>query len=245
MSDPIGLEAASRHAACDLVSGDTASEPVQGETRIGQANTCQPGGWGLDPVPFDGTYGARTFPLAAAPKDGSDSVCELEYSPLPPVCVADDEAAALDAAKARGEKLLCPPTENRPPCPGEWRDAVPAGWKKYQGIPSVFHCGFRGMVADCGPDGDHLQRECFYDDAGQLVSGEEDARAGDYVHIDYRCAGTANADDSTANPGRHIFTKGGIIRSGWTGFVGSIMYYDRLEHEAENETDPPDSQDGR
>jgi hypothetical protein len=36
LSGPVGLEAASRHAVCHLVSGDNEGETIQGETRIGQ-----------------------------------------------------------------------------------------------------------------------------------------------------------------------------------------------------------------
>src|SRR5947208_5179460 len=114
MSDSIDSEAAaSMRAVCYPVSGDNEGETIQrdagagqgniGQRNIGQANICQAGGWNLDPVPFDGTCGARTVLVAAAPKDGSDNVCEPDYCPLPPVCLADDDAAARDAAKARGE----------------------------------------------------------------------------------------------------------------------------------------------
>ena len=253
MGDPINFEsAASRHQTCDAFGDNKGAtiqvKPIiQGET--GTANICRVSGWDLDPVPFDGTYGARAFPAAAAFKDGSDSVCEPEYSvcepeyyPLPPVRVADDEAAAAEAAKARGETLLCPPTENMPPGPEVWSDPPPVGWKEYEGIPSVFHCGFHGLVADCHPDGDHLQGEWFYDEARQLVRGKEDVKVGEYLHIDYLCAGTPNAYDAKEDPGRHVFGKGGIVREGLWGLVGTILHDDRARDEDVNDTNPPDIQ---
>jgi hypothetical protein len=244
MGDPINFEsAASRHQTCDAFGDNKGAtiqvKPIiQGET--GPANTCQVGGWGLAPVPLDDTYGARAFPAAAAFKDGSDSVCELEYCPLPPVCVADDEAAAAEAAKARGETLLCPPTENMPPGPEVWSDPPGVGLKKYPGKPGFFHCGFHGLVADCHPDRYHLQGEWFYDEARQLVRGKEDVKVGEYLHIDYLCAGTPNADDATEHPVRHVFTTGGILQAGLQGLLGTIWHTDGAEHEDENKTDPPD-----
>jgi hypothetical protein len=246
MSDPINFEsAARRHQTCDIAlnEGETIQgEPIQGETNIGQANTCQAGGWGLAPVPLAGTHGARALPATATLNDRSDSVCKPEVNPLPPVCVADDEAAAADAAKARGETLHCPTNREMPPCPGAWDDTIPVGWKRYEGVPSFFHCSFRGMVGDCSPDSDHLQQECFYNEAGQLVKNVEYVRPGDFVDIDYRCAGTPNADDAEKNPIRHFFSAGGIIQEGWPGLLGTIFHDDREQHETENETDPPDIQ---
>lgn len=243
MSDPINPAAPSRHVACYIVSGDNegVSSDNGGEASIGQGSARQAGGW-LHRVRLDAPCGVCTLPAVAALKDGSDSVCELEYCPLPPVCVADDEAQAADAAKARavgrGETLDCPDTREMPPCPSEWDDSDRVGWIKYGGIPSVFHCGFRGMVADCNPDSDHLQQECFYDEAGQLVKGVKDS---EYVHIDYRCAGTPNADDAMKHPIRHAFSKGGPLQSGWTAFWGTLLHADRQQHETENEADPVDN----
>jgi hypothetical protein len=223
MGDPINFEL-SRYPACDIASGDNETiqgEPIQGEINVGQANTCQAGGW-LPRVQLDRPYGACTLQAVAAPNDGSVRVCELEYSPLPPVCIADDEAAAAEAAKARavgrGETLNCPDTGDMTPCPGEWNGSVPVGWKEYPGISSVFHCSFRGMVADCDPDSDHLQQECFYNKAGQLVDDKD---------IDYRCAGSPNADDASKHPIKHVFSEGGIIQAGWGGFVGTVWHADR------------------
>jgi hypothetical protein len=222
--------------------GDNDGAKVRSETRVGQGNSFQDAK-PLPRVPAGGPYDVCTLPVAAAPVD--NGVCELEYCVLPPVCVADDEAAAADAARARTGG--CPSSENMimPAGPAEWNDVIPIGWKKYEGVPSVFHCGFRGLVADCHPDRDHLQNEVFYNDEGQRVKNADDAKTGDYVDIDYRCAGTPNADDASEHPGWHIFTKGGLIREGWGGFVGSILYYDRQQHELENETDPPDSNEGK
>jgi hypothetical protein len=226
MSDPINFE--SSHRTCDIAFGDNKGATIQGETNVGAANTRQVGGWGLAPVPFDGVceleYG----------------VCELEYCPLPPVCVADDEAAAAEAAKARGETLLCPPTENMPPGPEVWSDPPGVGLKRYPGKPGFFHCGFHGLVADCHPDRYHLQGEWFYDEARQLVRGKEDVKVGEYLHIDYLCAGTPNADDATEHPVRHVFTTGGILQAGLQGLLGTIWHTDGAEHEDENKTDPPD-----
>jgi hypothetical protein len=236
MSDPIT-------STCDMLSATillsatikaqrSKSNPSS-KAKQAQPTSVRPVDGGLASVPFDGTYGARAFPAAAAFKDGSDSVCELEYCPLPPVCFADDEAAAAEAAKARGETLLCPPTENMPPCPEVCSDPPGVGLKRYPGIPGVFHCGFRGVVADCHPDGDHLQQECFYDEARQLVGGD---------HIDRLCAGTPNAYDAKEHPVWHVFSKGGILQEGLWGLAGTILHNDRARDEDANETDPPDIQ---
>jgi hypothetical protein len=250
MGGPASLESAGRCEA-GSVFNDSDNATIQRESAVCQANTGQVGGW-LPDAPPDGPYGACSLPAVAALKDSG--VCELEYCPLPPVCVADDEAAAADAAKARavGRETLgrpdtkhipnsCSPTEQMPKCPSEWDDFPAVGWKDYEGFPSVFHCGFDLKVADCSPDPDHLQQECAYK-AKHLVEGvKEDVKKGDLVDIDYRCAGTPNADDVKEHPIRHFFTKGGIVDEGVGGLVGSIEYYDRLEHESENETDPADS----
>ena len=137
MSGPINPAAPGRHVACYIVSGDNegVSSDNGGETSIGQGSARQAGGW-LHRVRLDAPYGVCTLPAVAALKDGSDSVCELEYCPLPPVCVADDEAQAADAAKARavgrGETLDCPDTREMPPCPSEWDDSGLPGWKSME-----------------------------------------------------------------------------------------------------------------
>jgi hypothetical protein len=243
MGDAVNFgSTANRCEAGAAAFGDNDGAKVQSETRVGQGNSFQDAK-PLAPVPAGGPCDACTLPIAAAPVD--NGVCELEYFPLPPVCVADDQASAADAARARAETLECPGNKDMPACPDQWDDAERAGWKKYEGAPSFFHCGFHGLVADCSPDRDHLQQECFYNDAGQLVEGADGAGKRGTVDIDFRCAGTPNADDASEHPIRHGFSAGGIIDAGWTGFVGSILYFDRQEHEFENETDPPDSLAGK
>jgi hypothetical protein len=229
MSDPIDFKSlvdfkslASGYPTCDIASGDIAAAPIQGETSVCQADGWQACGW-LPQVPFDGPYGVCTLPADAALKEGAVSVCELESYPVPPVC--DNAAAAADAAKARaiglGETRKCPANRDMPPGPSEWQNPIPPGWKEYPGWPSVFHCGFRGMVADCDPDSDHRQGEVFYNEAGKRVDDKD---------IDYRCAGSPNADDPSEGPLhfiRHIVTAGGIIQDGWGGFVGTVLHGDR------------------
>ena len=65
------------------------------------------------------------------------------------------------------------------------------------------------------------------------MKGVEAVKAGDYVHIDYRCAGTPNADDAMKHPIRHAFSKDGPLQSGWTAFFGTLLHDDREQHEAE------------
>ena len=118
----------------------------------------------------------------------------------------------------RWETRACPRTKDMPPCLAEWHDSIPAGWKEYAGLPSVFHCGFDGIVADCEPAGDRLQQECFYNEMGKLVDDRD---------IDWRCAGTPNADDAKEHPLRHIFSEGGIKSSGLEGYVGTFLHAHR------------------
>ena len=215
MADPVNIDASRGQLVCSLPDS---SDGNASETNTGRANIDQPVCWAPS-VPVDKSGGARALPAA-----GSDNVCKLEYCLLPPVCVLDDETSAAEAARARATEAAraranaCPETNNMPDCPPYLQDYAPAGWKEYDGKPVVFHCGLRGMVADCSPDGDHLQQECFYDEAGALV---------DDSSIDRLCAGTPNADDAKEHPIWHIFTKGGIIRSGWDGLYGSFLHFDR------------------
>lgn len=97
-------------------------------------------------------------------------------------------------------------------CPSSLKasDSVPKGWKVYNGNPSVFHCGYRGILEDRTPTTTDPQNECFYDETGKLV---------DDKHPYSGCKGTPNSYDSASDPLSHTFLDpGGIMSAGWEAF---------------------------
>ena len=141
---------------------------------------------------------------------------------------AEREAEAAARAAVRGERpalsgplspgaaghviqrmLACPPrlTES---------DPTPPGWRPYYGDPTVFHCGFRGILEDRAPTPADPQNECFYDHSGALV---------DETHPYAGCRGTPNLYASERDPIRHaLIDPGGIARAGAPAFVTSRVY---------------------
>lgn len=104
------------------------------------------------------------------------------------------------------------------PCPKtlKKKDPVPSGWKAYQGDPSWFHCGFRGILEDKEASPKSPQNECFYDHSGALV---------DDNHKYSGCKGTPNQYDSKKNPILHTFwDSGGITWAGIPAFLTSMKY---------------------
>jgi hypothetical protein len=92
-------------------------------------------------------------------------------------------------------------------------DPTPAGWKDYFGDPSVFHCGYRGILEDRAPAPGDPMNECFYDHSGRLV---------DDSHPYAACGGTPDEYDSRTDPVKHAtIDKGGIVRAGPGAFVES------------------------
>src|SRR5262249_16160732 len=85
-------------------------------------------------------------------------------------------------------------------CPATLRGPDPPGWKPYQGDPSVFHCGYRGILEDRRPTDDDPQNECFYDESGKLV---------DETHPFSGCRGTPNQYDSKEHPILHALIDSG------------------------------------
>jgi hypothetical protein len=104
------------------------------------------------------------------------------------------------------------------PCPAQLMDAdpIPAGWQAYHGDPSVFHCGFRGILENRSPTPNDPQNECFYDHSGALV---------DETHPYAGCRGTPNQYDSAQDPLDHAFMDtGGIWHAGGPAFITSRVY---------------------
>ncbi|MEA3323828.1 MAG: DUF4157 domain-containing protein [Euryarchaeota archaeon] len=96
-------------------------------------------------------------------------------------------------------------------------DPTPAGWQSYHGDPSVFHCGFRGILEDRNPTPDDLQNECFYDHSGALV---------DENHPYAGCRGTPNQYDSRQYWGipHATIDPGGIVRAGAPAYITSRFH---------------------
>ena len=96
-------------------------------------------------------------------------------------------------------------------------DPTPAGWQSYHGDPSVFHCGFRGILEDRIPTSNDLQNECFYDHSGALV---------DENHPYAGCRGTPNRYDSSQYRGvpHATIDPGGIVRAGAPAYITSRVY---------------------
>ena len=101
-------------------------------------------------------------------------------------------------------------------CPPTLQGPTPSGWQSYHGDPSVFHCGFRGILEDRRPTSDDPQNECFYDHSGVLV---------DESHPFSGCRGTPNQYDSDEHPILHaLIDSGGIVRAGVPAFVESRVH---------------------
>lgn len=106
-------------------------------------------------------------------------------------------------------------------------DPVPPGWKPYYGNPSVFHCGFRGILEDRKPSPSDPMNECFYDHAGVLV---------DKSHAYAGCGGTPDSYDSKDSTWDHIFNDpGGIWHAGWGAFWESRKY--NMDQDAQRQLD--------
>jgi hypothetical protein len=101
-------------------------------------------------------------------------------------------------------------------CPGTLSGPTPPGWQSYHGDPSVFHCGFRGILEDRSPTPDDPQNECFYDSSGIFV---------DENHPSSGCRGTPNQYDSDQHPIMHaLIDSGGIVRAGGPAFLESRIH---------------------
>lgn len=114
-----------------------------------------------------------------------------------------NQAAIEDASSSSGGMAPCPTTLDA-------GDSPPEGWRDYSGNPSVFHCGYRGILENVTPSPDRMMNECFYDETGALVD-EDHPYAG--------CGGTPDAYDSRTDPWDHTFNDpGGIWEAGWDAF---------------------------
>lgn len=107
--------------------------------------------------------------------------------------------------KVERPPLACPPA---PP-----RDDPT--WRRYDGNPSWFHCGFEGFLENRKPSPDRPIGECFYDRSGRLVD-EDHPYAG--------CQGTPNQFESKT-PDHVLFDDGGIARNGWRAGWESLRYF--------------------
>lgn len=92
-------------------------------------------------------------------------------------------------------------------------------WKSYDGVPSVFHCGYEGFLENRRPSRSQPLAECFYDEQGLLV---------DQNHPYAGCSGTP--DQYPADDLRHTTEdEGGVVEEGWDSFWESRRRdFDRL-----------------
>ncbi|HEY5784967.1 MAG TPA: DUF4157 domain-containing protein [Microlunatus sp.] len=103
-------------------------------------------------------------------------------------------------------------------CPVRLNDSepTPVGFTAYHGNPTVFHCGFRGILETRIPSPADPQNECFYDHSGAFV---------DESHPFAGCRGTPNQYDSDRNPISHTLRDtGGILAAGGPAFVTSRVH---------------------
>lgn len=80
--------------------------------------------------------------------------------------------------------------QDHTPCPArldspELQNMPDSGWDFYAGDPTIFHCGFTGIVEVNPPNG-HPQQECFFDENKELVPPNDPS------HPYSGCAGSPN-----------------------------------------------------
>jgi len=201
----VDVIAAAKGTICDGAASafDHAPEPDTAidAMSIGPGNAEQPGGW-IPPTYVAGEVCVlgltETKSVTRDTRNQSIKECGPPASRMS--CASEEMAIGVTAA-------VCPPTLGTD---------VPAGWRPYYGLPSVFHCGYRGILEDREPAPDNPQSECMYDESGVLV-GERHPFAG--------CQGTANQYDAATHPLLHTFVdSGGIVRAGLPAFAASRLH---------------------
>lgn len=96
-----------------------------------------------------------------------------------------------------------------------------ARWKRYDGDPRWFHCGYEGFLENRRPSRSQPIAECFYDEMGRLV---------DDRHPYAGCRGTP--DQYAADAWEHVWPdEGGVIKEGWNAF------WESQRHEADQVRD--------
>jgi len=101
------------------------------------------------------------------------------------------------------------------PCPSHAPDLdhLDEGWKPYFGWNTGLHCGYDGILEDVPASPSRPQNECFYDEAGALVT-ESSEYAG--------CRGTPNLYDGKTNGYNHTWNDpGGLYHAGGDAFTTS------------------------
>ena len=135
---------------------------------------------------------------------GLDGVGEMAEALGLPVSSEDStttEGSGADPALASEMLTQCP---SRKP-DGDSR------WKRYNGDPRWFHCGYEGYLESRKPTSERRIAECFYDEQGRLV---------DDRHPYAECQGTPDQYD--ANEWGHVWPdEGGIVKRGWGAFLES------------------------
>ena len=156
------------------------------------------------PQPAPGLAGGPVEWVSHRPASGSDPSTQ-HYSVSSPPGLAARKAAGASPPQA---ELTCPPT-----LPA---DVTPPGFRPAQAT-KTFHCGFHEVVEDRkGITPEHPQKECVYDENGQLVTESHPYKG---------CRGTDDSYDP--NEGilptlAHIFVDpGGVVWAGPEAFVES------------------------